>query len=131
VEALTEIRLVDFTDAGYLAMQELQKLVESRTLSDGKARWVLPHPRFVAVMAAEEWSVVVSVEFTSHDPTTDMSWPAAKAYIYALYLGAADRIKRRARREGPRRFVGVDEEASADAQLGDMHVKVTVTVRAA
>jgi hypothetical protein len=129
MEEVTEVRLLDFSDVGYRAMQSLQKFVAEKTLVDGKARWVLPNPGYFVKAVTEDFTVTVGVIF-SGDATADMPWTAAKAYIYALYMGAAERIKKRARRDGPRRFVGVDEEASADAQLMGMHVKVTVVIRA-
>lgn len=128
MEALTEIRLIDFTDAGYAAMTELQRTTERKTLYDGKARWIIPMNALYVRAAADDYCVAVAVKFSSDDPTADLSWGAAKAYIYALYHGAAEGIKKNARREGTRRFVGMDEQASVDAQVGAMHIEVTVTV---
>jgi hypothetical protein len=129
METLKEIRYVDFSTESFALAQTLRQVVGEDAATDGKSRWILPQPPLkVAAEYGEGFTMSMSVSFTSDDPTTEISWTAAGAYITALCQGAAEKIRRSARREDRRRFVALGSKADAEATLMGMRIVVEVEV---
>ncbi len=124
----TEVRYIDFSEQSYRGMQELQERVEETSVYEGRGRWVLAGTHRAVEVLAESHRVQVAVSFTSMDPTSEISWGTAKAYIYALALGAAEGVKRQARRDGNKRFIPVGAKAVAEASLLGMRIQAHVLV---
>jgi len=131
----TRIRLVDFHDFGYEALQHAQRHMLGDTLNDGGARWLpVPYATSQGIIdfgrpEPENCGVLVHVEVLSDSPVADLTWMAAKAYSYALYTGCSDLLKRRAVWvEGRRRVLGAGMTETCEAMIGAVRMRVTVTV---